>query len=93
MEAYENNRHIFDEVGWYMFCAKLDGYHYGVAHAFVEGFDGERVRIANLIMKVTKESITSSRNLSVDGEKLFKNKLIIGGDVNKFLKLEHIDPN
>jgi hypothetical protein len=43
MEAYENNRHIFDQAGWYMFCAKLDGYHYGVARAFAEGFDGQRV--------------------------------------------------
>jgi hypothetical protein len=41
MEAYEDNKHIFDQDGWYMFCTKLDGHHYGVAHAFVEGFDGK----------------------------------------------------
>jgi len=53
MEAYENNRHIIDHAGWYMFCAKLDGYHYGVAWEFVEWFDGQRVWIANTIMQVT----------------------------------------
>jgi hypothetical protein len=36
-----------------MYCSKLDGYHYGVAWAFVEGFYGKRVQIVNLKMKVT----------------------------------------
>jgi len=76
-----------------MFCTKLDGHHYSVAHAFVEGFDGQRVRIANLIMQVTEDSIASACNHPIDGEKWFKNKLISGGDVNQFLKTEHKDPN
>jgi hypothetical protein len=41
MEAYEDNIHIFDQAGWYMFCTKLDGYHYGVSCAFFEVFDGK----------------------------------------------------
>ena len=44
-------------------------------------------------MKITEESIVAACNLSFDGEKWFKNKLIIGGDVNQFLKPEHRDPN
>jgi len=31
MEAYEDNRHIFDRVGWYLYCTKLDGYHCAAA--------------------------------------------------------------
>jgi hypothetical protein len=43
MEAYEEVKHVFDHPGWYPYCTRLDGYHYGVAMAFVEGFDGQRV--------------------------------------------------
>jgi hypothetical protein len=50
VEAYKNVRHVFDQAGWYMYCDKLDGYHYDVVHAFTEGFDGHRVQISNLIM-------------------------------------------
>jgi hypothetical protein len=31
MDAYENVKHVFDQAGWYLYCAKLDGYHYDVA--------------------------------------------------------------
>jgi hypothetical protein len=93
MEAYKNNIHVFNQASWYMYCVKLDGYHYGVAQAFAKAFDGQRVQIANKIMQVTEESIATAYNLLVDGEKWFKNKLITGGDVNQFLKLEHKDPN
>lgn len=93
MEAYEKKKHIFDQADQYMFCAKLDGYHYDVAQAFAEGFDGQSVRIANLIMHVTEDSIALACNLPVDGEKWFKKKLITDGDVNQFLKPEHKDPN
>ena len=44
-------------------------------------------------MQVTEESIEITCNLPCDGEKWFKNKLIISKDVNQFLKLEHKDPN
>lgn len=44
-------------------------------------------------MQVTGESIGVASNLPIDGEKWFKNKMIIGGDVNQFLKPEHRDPN
>ena len=50
MVSYEETKHIFDQDGWYMFFTKLYGHNYGVSHAFVEGFDGQRVRIGNLIM-------------------------------------------
>jgi hypothetical protein len=93
MEAYKNVKHVFDQVGWYMYCDKLYGCHYDVAQAFDEGLDGYIVRITNLIMQVTEDSITTTFNLPCDGEKWFKNKLITGGDVNQFLKPEHIDPN
>jgi hypothetical protein len=43
MEAYEDSRHIFDRAGWYLYCTKLDGYHYVVARAFAEDFNGQRV--------------------------------------------------
>jgi hypothetical protein len=39
MEAYEDNIHIFDQVGWYMFFTKLDGYPHGVSCEFFEVFD------------------------------------------------------
>jgi hypothetical protein len=93
MEAYEDCRHIFDRAGWYLFCTKLDGRHYGAARAFVESFNGQWARIANLVMQVTEESIAIACNLPTDGEQWFKNKLITGGDVNQFLKPEHRDPN
>jgi hypothetical protein len=44
-------------------------------------------------MQFTEESIVAACNLPIDGERLFKNKLITGGDVNQFLKPEHRDPN
>jgi hypothetical protein len=28
MKAYEDSRHIFDRVGWYLYCTKIDVYHY-----------------------------------------------------------------
>jgi len=31
MDAYENVKHVFDQVYWYLYCAKMDGYHYDVA--------------------------------------------------------------
>jgi hypothetical protein len=41
MEAYEDNRYIFDRAGWYLFCTQLDGHHYGAARAFAESFNGQ----------------------------------------------------
>jgi hypothetical protein len=31
MEAYEDNINMFDQVGWYLYCTKLDGYHFFAA--------------------------------------------------------------
>jgi hypothetical protein len=93
MDAYENVKHVFDQAGWYLYCEKLDGYHYDVSRAFAEGLNGQSVQIKNMVMQVTKESIVATCNLPSDGEKWFKKKLITGGDVNQFLKPKHRDPN
>jgi hypothetical protein len=93
MEAYEDNRLIFDRAGWYLYCTKLYGYHYVAARAFAESFNGQRARIVDLVMQIIEESIVAACNLPTDGEKGFKNKLITGGEVNQFLKPKHRDPN
>jgi hypothetical protein len=40
MEAYEDAQIIFDQVGWYIFCTKMDGHHYTIAKEFAESFNG-----------------------------------------------------
>jgi hypothetical protein len=42
MEAYEDNRLIFDQVGWYLYYTKLYGYKYALARVFAEIFNGQR---------------------------------------------------
>jgi len=86
MEAYEDNRLIFDRAHWYLYYTKLYGYHYVADRAFAESFNGHRARIANMVRQVIEESIAATCNLPTDDEKWFKKKLITGGDVNQFLK-------
>jgi hypothetical protein len=41
MEAYEDNRYIFYQAGWYLLCTNMDGHHYGTAMEFTESFNGK----------------------------------------------------
>lgn len=44
-------------------------------------------------MQVSEQSIAEAFNLPQEGEKWFKGKLIIGGDLNTFIRDEYRDPN
>jgi hypothetical protein len=45
MEAYEDNFHIFDRAGWYLFRTKLDGHHYTIARELSESFNGQGLEL------------------------------------------------
>jgi len=83
----------FTNAGWMFFCHGLKGFGYEVARAFAEGFDGQVVNIAELSLSISEESIAEAVGLPIDGEIWFKNRTLIGIDIDFFLKDEPRDEN
>jgi len=60
-----------------------------VTRVFVEGFDGKNVIIACIYFSVMEETIIEKRWFPIESERWFKNRTLIGIDIEFFLKDEH----
>jgi hypothetical protein len=50
--------------GWVKFVQSFEGFNLEVAQAFSKTFDGEKSKVGDLQLQVTKESIAESTSLS-----------------------------
>jgi hypothetical protein len=64
-----------------------------VATTFVSDFDRCKVKIRNLIIRVTYDFISKATELPMDYECWFKNQIIVDCNLNKFLKPEYPNPS
>lgn len=88
--AHENN--WFQIAKWFNLFRKFIGYDYGMTRSFTKSFDGNRVKLGNLVFDVTKEFIFKSAGLPMTRECSFKKQSIIYVNLNNFLKPRHKDP-
>jgi hypothetical protein len=89
--AIAHDKGWFQITGWFNFSSKFSGYDYDVAHAFAESFDGNRVKLGNLVFDVIEEFISKSTGFPMNGVRWFKNQSIIYVNLNNFLKPQHKD--
>ena len=57
LELHPEICQMFKEVGCYMYCEKLQGYHQGVVEAFAQSFDGEKVTLGPMVMQIDEASV------------------------------------
>jgi hypothetical protein len=89
LEAHPESCELFKSVGCYRFFQNLQGYHQGVTEAFAKGFDGFKIQLGPVLMKIDEASIETTTEMSGEGEKWFKTTSVKEIDFRPFLKKEH----
>ena len=79
----------FVKAGWDTFCFRFQGLNYEVEREFAENFDGKTAWVGGMTLHVTEEFMATTTSLPTNGKRWFKNKSIIGEDINMFLKARH----
>jgi hypothetical protein len=72
LEAHPEVCEIFKEDGCYRFYQKIQGYHQGITEAFFKSFDGFKVHLGPMVMKIDEASVVASIEMSGAGERWFK---------------------
>ena len=86
VDANLNVQRFFVHAGWYPLCSILGSSHLSVANEFSLSLNGQEENIYGLRLQVSVESIVEAFNLPQEGEQWFKGQVIIGGDLNGFIK-------
>ena len=68
---------------------KFSGENVAVAQAFVESYNGEKVKLGSLTFKISETIIARATQLSSIGESWYKIKTLFREDFNAYLKPEH----
>jgi hypothetical protein len=77
---------MFKDAGCYRFCEKLQGYHQGIAEAFAKSFDGAKVKLGPLEMKIDEASVAATNEMPGEGERWFKTTAIKDIEFRSYLK-------
>ena len=77
-------------ANWYQFLRKFSGDNVVIAKAFVDIFDGEKVRIGSQNFKIIEIIIAGATRTFAIGESWhMNNKTLLKADANVYLKPEH----
>jgi hypothetical protein len=68
LESHQYICQMFKDADCYRFCEKLQGYHEGIAEAFAKSFDGAKVKLGPLEMKIDEASVTATNKMLGEGE-------------------------
>ena len=80
----------FKAAGWYKFLKKFSGENVAISQAFIETFDGEKVKIGSQTFNITETIIARETHTSATGDSWHKNnKTLLKVDANVYLKPEH----
>ena len=89
LEAHPEVYKIFQEVGCYKFCEKIQSFHQQVAEGFSLSFNGSKVVIGKEELIIDEALITKVTELPSIGEKWFKTTIQKDVEFRSYLKLEH----
>jgi hypothetical protein len=62
----------FEQVGCMIFCERIQGYNVHLTKEFTLNFNGVNRVIAGVIFPVSEETISTTTNIPIQGEKVFK---------------------
>jgi hypothetical protein len=83
----------FQRVGCLAFCEKMQRGHPEVAKQFALNFNGVKTKVGTLEFEVTEQSIATTTEIPIQGEKWFK-AMSLKSDFSKdFLKPEYQEDN
>ena len=89
LEAHPKVCKLFQEVGCYKFCEKIQGSHQQVTEAFSLSFDGSKEVIGKEEFHIDETLITEVTELPGTREKWCKNTIPKYLEFRSYLKLEH----
>ena len=72
LEAYDNIRHILNQVGWMEYIQRLQGYDNEVVSGFNLNFKAKQYMVVGTLVEVTKETVAQVASLPKIGERLEK---------------------
>jgi hypothetical protein len=76
--SYDDALNELVVYGWDSFIRRFEGYNLAVAQDFTQSFDGSKVKIGDLQLEVTEDSIEQATGLSQEEDRWFKNIKIEG---------------
>jgi hypothetical protein len=88
LESHHEIFQMFKEAGCYRYCEKLQGYHQGVAEAFAQSFDGEKVTLGPMVMQIDEASVAATTKMPRQGERWFKTTVTKDIEFRSYLKPE-----
>ena len=89
LEAHLEVCKLFQDVGYYTFCEKIQGSHQQVAEAFSLSFDGSKAVIGKEEFHIDETLITEVTELPITGEKWFKTTIPKDVEFRSSIKPEH----
>ena len=89
LEAHPEVCKLFQEVGSYKFCEKIQGFHQEVAEAFALSFDGSKAVIGKEEFLIDETLVTEVTKLPSTREKWFKTTIPKEVEFRSYLKPEH----
>ena len=89
LEAHLEVCKLFQDVGCYRFCEKIQGSHQQVAEAFALSFDGFKAIIGKEEVHIDETLITEVTELPGTGEKWFKTTIPKDVEFRSYLKPDH----
>ena len=91
LESHPEVCQLFNDVGCYRFCEKIQGSHQQVAEAFTLSFDGSKALIGKEEFLVDETLIEEVTELPSTGKKWFKTTITKNVEFRSYLKPEHRD--
>jgi hypothetical protein len=86
-------REYFQTVGCLTFCENLQGGHMEVAKQFSMNFDGVKTRVGSLEFQVTEQTIATTTEMPLQGERWFKGMALDSSYCNDYFKPEYQNEN
>jgi hypothetical protein len=81
-------REVFQRVGCFNFCQKMQRGHPEVAREFALNFDGTKTKVGTLELEVSEETIATTTEIPNTGERWFKSMNLNATFSKEFLKPE-----
>lgn len=91
MEGYSPVKQMLEQVHWWEFIEKIDGFEKELTKSFDWSFDATKAKIGDIRIVVTKSFIANVTRLPRVGETWFKNRGIKRDDWRTFLKNPDMD--
>jgi hypothetical protein len=92
-ESIPEIRDVFIRGEWFDFICAFNGHHIGLALLFTQNFDGFQNQLGDTTIHITNHFIIGSCILPISGERWFKRGKFLAEICNKFMVVEHQNPD